>query len=490
MDTLYDYLALQIAQRPHALALTDGTRRLTFAQLDDMSACIAALFPCKPKYVGIVMDHTPEMIASIFAVLRSGAGYVPVEPSFPEDRIHYIMKECAVDFILTESIYSPLLNGFPLVMVEKDTPLQAPSIDAPVRCSPTSPAYVLYTSGSTGRPKGVVVTNGNVCHYVRAFRHEFHPAEGDIMLQYSVCSFDIFVEEVFASLLSGAALLLTPAHLRNDLLALMRFCDEQHVTIISGFPYLLLDMDKLERVPSSLRLLISGGDVLRESYVSHLLSQVEVYNTYGPSETTVCASYFRCNGGRPLPDGTYPIGKSVTGTRIAILDDNAHPVPVGEIGEICIMGDGVSGGYIGGRENETFVALPNGERMYRSGDLGVMHSDGNLLFIHRKDMQVMIRGRRVEPMEVQNILCECGEVEKGVVRPFTDDYGLSYLTAYVVPRDRERFNFKSVRRCMSRFLPPFMIPEFFVRLSSMPLTPNGKVNVAALPEVYKPIQSL
>lgn len=490
MDTLYDYLKVQVVRRPDALALSDGARRFTFRQLDEMSGRIAALFPCKPKYVGIVMNHTPEMIASIFAVLRNGAAYVPVEPSFPKERIHYIMKECAVDFIMTESAYSDILEGFPLVKVEKETPLPEAVADTPALRSTASTAYVLYTSGSTGRPKGVMVTNGNVCHYVRAFRQEFHPTEGDIMLQYSVCTFDIFVEEVFTSLLSGAALLLPAAELKNDLQALMRFCDEQRVTIISGFPYLLLDMNKLERVPSSLRLLISGGDVLRESYVSHLLSQVEVYNTYGPSETTVCASYFRCNGEQSLPDGTYPIGKAVKGTRIDILDDNGCHVPTGEMGEICICGGGVADGYVGGRENEAFVTLADGERMYRSGDLGVMRSDGNLLFIHRKDMQVMIRGRRVEPMEVQNILCECKDVEKGVVHAFTDEHGLSYLTAYVVPRDKERFNFKSLRRSMSRFLPPFMIPEFFIKLSSMPLTPNGKVNVGALPEVYKPVQSI
>ncbi len=225
--------------------------------------------------------------------------------------------------------------------------------------------------------------------------------------------------------------------------------------------------------------------MVRENYIDRLLPQVEVYNTYGPSETTVCASYFRCNDTQALPDGTYPIGKAVKGVSIELLDEQMNPVPVGKIGEICILGNGVSRGYVGKRENEAFVTLPDGRRMYRSGDLGIMQPDGNLLFLHRKDTQVMILGRRVEPAEVQNILCECRDVEKGAVCANTDEQGLSYLTAYVVPKNKKRFSMSAVRKAMAKFLPPYMIPEFFVRLEAMPVTPNGKVNSDALPIVMK-----
>lgn len=485
MDTVYEYLKIQVEKHPDIPAVSDEYRSLSFRELDALVTTIASSFPSRPRFVGIVMNHSVEMIASLFAVLKVGAAYVPVEPTFPIERIRFIMQECNVDFVLTEHEYAEKLEGLPLQFIPRGMKAvftQVPTVSA---AQPQDAAYVLYTSGSTGAPKGVVVKNSNICHYVRAFHNEFHPSEKDVMLQYSVCSFDIFVEEVFASILSGAMLAIPSDNVKNDICRLMRFVEEYKVTIISGFPYLLLEMNKLQSIPTSLRLLISGGDVLRENYIDHLLPQAEVYNTYGPSETTVCASYFRCNGTQALPDGTYPIGKPVAGVAIELCDEQSQPVPMGKIGEICIFGDGVSCGYIGKRENDAFVTLEDGKRMYRSGDLGIMQPDGNLLFLHRKDTQVMILGRRVEPFEVQNILCECKEVEKGIVCAHTDEQGLSYLTAYVVPKSKSNFNMSSVKRTMEKFLPPYMIPEFFVRMGTMPITPNGKVNEGALPIVMK-----
>lgn len=485
METVYSYFKEQVEKRPEALAVFDERRNLTFRELDEMIDTIAGRFAERPKYVGIVMNHGVEMIASIFAVLKAGAAYVPVEPSFPVERIRFIMQESKVDFIITEHEHAHKLQGFPLQFIEHGLPIDSDCRPIPSEAAPQDSAYVLYTSGSTGTPKGVVVENRNVCHYVRAFRAEFHPTPGDVMLQYSVCTFDIFVEEVFTTLLSGATLAIPSEETKSDIHRLMCFVERHKVTVISGFPYLLLEMNKLERIPETLRLLISGGDVLRRHFIDRLLPQVEVYNTYGPSETTVCASYFRCNGTQALPDGTYPIGKAVSGTSIELRDERSVPLTMGKVGEICIFGDGVSRGYIGKRENAAFVTLPDGRRMYRSGDLGIMQPDGNLLFLHRKDTQVMILGKRVEPQEVQNILCECEDVEKGVVCPNTDAEGLSYLTAYIVPKDKKSFDVSSVKRTMEKFLPPYMIPEFFVRMERMPVTPNGKVNNGALPIVMK-----
>jgi D-alanine--poly(phosphoribitol) ligase subunit 1 len=486
MDTVYDYFKDQVISQPDALAILDEQRRVTFKELDQLIDTIAAGFTRESHFVGIVMDHSVEMIASILAVLKAGAAYVPVEPSFPSDRIKFIMKECQVDFILTNHEYAGKLKGLKLHFIERGIAIDG-SKQVECKAKPESLAYVLYTSGSTGLPKGVMVENRNVCHYVRAFHNEFHPHSGDRMLQYSVCSFDIFVEEVFTTLLSGAALAIPSEETKSDIGKMMQFVEAHGVTEISGFPYLLLEMNKLPQIPKSLRLLISGGDVLRENYITKLLPHVEIYNTYGPSETTVCASYFRCNDQQALPDGTYPIGKAVLGAKMEIRDEQMNPVRYGQVGEICIFGDGVSRGYIGERkiENQAFVSLDDGQRMYRSGDLGIMQPDGNVLFLYRKDTQVMILGKRVEPCEVQNVLSQCDEVEKGVVRSEIDEQGLAYLTAYVVPKDHKRFYIQHVKRTMSKFLPSYMIPEFFVRLDSMPITPNGKVNGNALPIVMK-----
>lgn len=484
-DTIYSSFKQQVAANPTSVAVFDGQRTLTYSELDCLADTLASTFPARPEFVGVVMDHSVQMIAALIAILKSGAAYVPVEPSFPQERIRFIMEECKVNFILTHRKYSDKLSDFPLVFIEQGTTAFPMLFDTKDLSTPDTTAYVLYTSGSTGLPKGVMVSNSNVCHYVDAFQNEFHIGRGDIMLQHSVCTFDIFVEEVFATLLSGATLAIPSEIAKSDICELMNFVEKHNVSIISGFPYLLLEMNKLPEIPASLRLLISGGDVLRHNYIDRLLSQAEIYNTYGPSETTVCASYFRCNDTTPLADGTYPIGKAVKGVSISILDEDMLPVRDGETGEICISGNGVSKGYIGKRENEAFVTMPNGSVVYRSGDLGVMQPDGTLLFLRRKDTQVMIEGRRVEPYEVQNILCSCDGVESGVVRPCTDEDGLSYLTAYIVTKTAVKLHIEDVKRAMSKFLPEYMIPECFIRLKNMPLTPNGKVNVKALPVVSK-----
>ena len=266
----------------------------------------------------------------------------------------------------------------------------------------------------------------------------------------------------------------------------MAFVAKHHVTMLSGFPYLLAEMNHLPEIPSSLRLLISGGDVLRGVYVDRLLDKAEVYNTYGPSETTVCASYYRCNGGTVLEDGTYPIGHPVKGAEIRVLDQNGRELPAGETGEICIYGGGVSLGYIGDREeeNKAFERLAEGVTMYRSGDLGYILPDGNIAFLHRKDTQIMILGRRVEVSEVESRLYQCRNVQQAVVRAFTDEDGLSYMTAYVVPTGQE-MKVSAVKQELAENLTAFMIPEFIVKMPQIPLNTNGKPDVSKLPVVMK-----
>ena len=398
-----------------------------------------------------------------------------------------MMDEAKVDFVLTEMQYESKLDGFKQIYSDCSICMADPGSSGRIYSqNPDDLAYVLYTSGTTGNPKGVSVTNKNVCHYIRAFAEEFHPGRGDIMLQYSVCSFDIFVEEVFASLLSGAAIAIPSEDDRNDIPSLMEFVRRHGVTILSGFPYLLADLNHLDSIPTSLRLLISGGDVLRGHQVDNLLDKAEVYNTYGPSETTVCASYYRCRAGKVLEDGTYPIGKPVLGAEIQILDQAGNRVKPGETGEICILGSGVSRGYIGNHdaENKAFEKLPDGRVMYRSGDLGYYLPDGNIAFLRRKDTQIMIYGKRVEVMEVESRLYQCSGIEQAVVRAFTDEEGLSYMVAYVVPRNTG-LKISQVRKELAENLTDFMIPEFIVRMPQIPLNANGKPDLPRMPVIMK-----
>lgn len=284
----------------------------------------------------------------------------------------------------------------------------------------------------------------------------------------------------------GAALAIPSEEDKENIRSLMKFVEKHRVTMISGFPYLLAEMNHFPEIPASLRLLISGGDVLRGAYVDHLLGQAEVYNTYGPSETTVCASYYRCNGGTVLEDGTYPIGKAVKGAEIRILDQNGKEVPFGKTGEICIFGDGVSLGYIGNHkeENKVFEHLPNGGTMYRSGDLGYFLPNGDIAFLHRKDTQIMIYGKRVEIMEVESRLYQCKGIEQAVVRAFTDESGLSYMIAYIVPSDSAA-KVSEIRKELADNLTSFMIPEFIVKMTQIPLNTNGKPDITRLPVVMK-----
>lgn len=486
-DTIYSLFENAVMRHKNEIAIIENNRTITFGELSELVDIMACSFPETIRSVGIVMSHRAEMILSILAVLKCGAMYVPAEPAFPTGRIRYMMKEAEVDFILTEKACTDKLEGFELRLTDCEIcGIETPAFERTPVQDPEQPAYVLYTSGTTGHPKGVCVTNRNVCHYVRAFGNEFHPKPGDIMLQYSVCSFDIFVEEVFASLLNGAAIAIPSEDDKRDVPSLMEFVKRHKVTMLSGFPYLLAEINHLPEIPSSLRLLISGGDVLRGAYVDHLLDQALVYNTYGPSETTVCASYYRCNGGNVLDDGTYPIGRPVKGASIRILNQEGNELPDGETGEICIYGSGVSLGYIGDHEeeNKAFVTLEDGNIMYRSGDLGYILPGGDIAFLRRKDTQIMIYGKRVEISEVETRLYQCKNIQQAVVRAFTDEDGLPYMIAYVVPSDSE-MKVSSVKKELAEYLTPFMIPEFIVKMPFIPLNTNGKPDTAKLPVVLK-----
>ncbi|MCR5072223.1 MAG: amino acid adenylation domain-containing protein [Clostridiales bacterium] len=486
-NTIYGLFEEIVKKQPEAAAVIENKRTMTFRELSEMVDMIADSFPDGTKAVGIVMRHRAEMIASILAVLKTGAMYIPAEPTFPTGRIHYMMDEAKVDFVLTEMQFASKLEDYEQIYSDCSICMAAPGSETRVyRQNEDDLAYILYTSGTTGRPKGVSVTNKNVCHYVRAFENEFHPKQGDVMLQYSVCSFDIFVEEVFTSLLNGAALAIPSDDDKKSIKSLMDFVERHGITTLSGFPYLLAEMNHLDSIPKSLRLLISGGDVLRGHHVNNLLDKAEVYNTYGPSETTVCASYYRCRDGQVLEDGTYPIGHPVLGASIKILDKNGNEVPQGKTGEICIFGNGVSNGYAGDHEeeNKAFVILPDGTKMYHSGDLGYILPDGNIGFLHRMDTQIMIYGKRVEVMEVESKLYQCSGVEQAIVRPFADEEGLSYMIAYIVPKENS-LKVSQVRRELSENLTPFMIPEFIVKMPQIPLNSNGKPDMSRMPVVMK-----
>lgn len=461
VQSLIEAFRRTVEKNPDAVAISDSQKVLSRAEFLSLVEKISVALPKNCRRAGIILNHSVEQIAAIFAVLSRGAAYVPAEPFFPKERIRFMMNDAAVDVVITQ-------ENFPLPTKNFHVP--------PVEVKPDDLAYILYTSGTTGKPKGVAVTNANVLHYVKAFQNEFRIGAQDVMLQYSVCTFDIFVEEIFAALLSGAKLAIPSDDDKKNIGALMNFVEKNHVTIISGFPYLLQEINELEKIPDDLRLLISGGDVLRESYVDKLVDKVKVYNTYGPSETTVCASYYDCSASNALDDGTYPIGKAILGTEIFILDERGEQVPNGTVGEICIAGGGVAS-YLHADKN---FSLRGGRKIYRSGDLGYLLADGNIAFVRRKDTQIMIYGKRVEVGEVENVLIQSGLIRQCFVLPAVDAENFSYMVAYVVKKNPAT-TIAELKNFLADYLADFMIPEFFVELETLPLTPNGKVDKRALP---------
>ncbi len=471
--TIYSRFQEMVDKYPELPAIVEDGRTISYSQLNDMvNAILAKFYDEYPAFVGIVMSHGAEQIAAMLAVLKSGAAYVPAEPFLPKDRIDYMMKTAGVKLVITDDFCENL------------TPATKEYED---RSTPDGIAYILYTSGTTGKPKGVIQENHSVVNYCEAFEEEMHTGPGDVMLQFSVCSFDIFVEEVFTTLLNGATLAIPTIEVHNGpLKGLMDFCTRHNVTIIDGFPYLIADLNKKpELLPKTVNLIISGGDVIRASYIRNLRGKgIRIYNTYGPSETCVCSNYYRVDNAEPLEDGTFSIGKAIKGVEVKILDKNLKEVPKGEIGEICIFGEGVNQGYLGNPpEQANFVTLADGTRFYRSGDMGYVLPDGNMAFLHRRDEQVMILGKRVEPEEVENVLNDYPEVDRGIVRAFLDEGGLHYLVAYVVPR--KGFSLHDVREYLKSKLTDFMVPEFFVEVRELPLTHRGKIDMKSLPRVLK-----
>ena len=472
-DTIYSVFKSQVDKWPDTLAIIEEDKKVTFSELDKIvDGILSKFYKENYKRVGIVMSHGINQIAAMLAVLKSGAAYVPAEPTLPAARIDYMMKNADVKLIIDDSFCENIV----------DTPKEFED-----RSTPSGLAYILYTSGTTGKPKGVMIENHSVVNYARAFEKEMKIKPGDIMLQYSICSFDIFVEEVYATLLNGGALAIPTLKTHNGPLEnLMEFCDRNKVTIIDGFPYLIADINKQpDLLPKSVDLIISGGDVVRASYISNLKDKnIRIYNTYGPSETTVCSNYFRIDNAKPLEDGTFPVGKPVEGVKVEILDENLNPVADGATGEICIFGEGVGRGYLGNPpEQANYVTLNDETRFYRSGDMGYRNPDGNIIFLHRKDDQVMILGRRVEPEEVENVLNEYEGIDRGIVRAFLDEAGLHYLVAYVVPN--LGFTLNGLKEWLKSKLSDFMVPEFFVAMHHIPVTYRGKVDMEALPIVLK-----
>lgn len=485
---IYERFERRANASPDAIAVIQDGAAVTYGELAARAALLSQTLlsrfaaGCTPK-VAIIMERSPDLLVGLLAILRAGGAYVPISPEHPTERIAGVLEDSGASLLLTETgmtLPDGAADSVETLELTAHLCENAAGEEPAVRARRDDLAYVLYTSGTTGRPKGVMVTRGNMAFYVDAFLQEFGVDSRDTVLQQSAITFDTFVEEVFPALVSGASIVIAR---KSDLLdggRLLRLLNEHRVTVVSTSPHVLNELNR-QPAAESVRLYISGGDVLKGSYIDRLvLTATDVYNTYGPTETTVCTAYYKVVDTDAARD-RIPIGSAIKGCRLYVLDKDGRLLPAGAVGELCISGPGVAAGYLNRPEltAERFVPDPHlpGAMMFRTGDFVRWLPERSLQFLGRLDDQVKIRGQRVELEEVERALLSCEPVRQAIVLTVGEP-DAPVLRGYVIA-ERE-LHAGELRTYLSRLLPDYMVPAQFVQLSDIPLSSHGKIDRAAL----------
>ncbi|WP_241844728.1 non-ribosomal peptide synthetase, partial [Kitasatospora sp. CB01950] len=495
-----ELFAAQVVRTPDAAAVICGDARVSFAELDARASRLAGFLRAQgvgaESLVGLCLPRGVDLVASVLAVWKAGAAYVPLDPEYPAERLAFMLADSrAVLTLTTEEILEDLpadRNRY----VALDDPLVVGalagglSVDSVPPFVPGQLAYVMYTSGSTGRPKGVAVTHGGLANYVGWAVGAYGMAGGGGAPLHSSLAFDLTVTSLLVPLVSGSAVVASAAggaEALAELLGVNRGFGL--VKAVPGHLPLLAELLTPERAAGSSRRLVVGGEALAGADVRGWLGRVPdsvVVNEYGPTETVVGCCVFEVRAGQEVGE-VVPIGRPIANTRMYVLDAGLEPVPVGVVGEIYVAGTQVARGYRGrpGLTAERFVACPfePAARMYRTGDLARWGADGQLVYVGRADEQVKIRGYRVEPGEVGAVAASHPGVAQAVVVAREDVPGDRRLVAYVVPAEAGTGSElpSVVREFVRARMPEFMVPSVVVVLEALPLTVNGKVDHRALP---------
>jgi len=494
---LHQMVESQAERIPQDTAVISGDTELTYRQLELRSNQLAAhlrrlgVGPEQP--VGLFLEPSPEMIVGILGVLKAGGVCVPLDPSYPADRVKYVLNDTRLRVLLTQEHLRTALPESDAEIVALDSDWsrieqeQESRVDS--QCTPDSLAYLIYTSGSTGKPKGVQITHRNLVHSTYA-RSIYYGRDAGRFLLLSSFSFDSSLVGIFGALCRGGSLVLTPGLLQKNLSGLAGLVAKHQVSELLCVPSLyslLLEQAKPGELASLLVAIVAGESCPAELVEHHYkqLPHATLYNEYGPTEAAVWSAVYRCEPGNA--GNLVPIGRPVPNMRLYVLDSHLNPVPVGVLGELCIGGPGVARGYLNRPEetSERFIPDPFSAepkaRLYKSGDLVRFRTDGNLEMLGRLDHQIKIRGFRIEVEEIEAVIADSNQVRNAVVALQTENVSTPMLVAYVVPVESGKFEEAGLRRFLIGKLPDSMVPGAFVVMRDLPLTPNGKVDRNVLP---------
>ncbi|MBT2779855.1 non-ribosomal peptide synthetase, partial [Lysobacter sp. ISL-54] len=494
-QTLVDLFAAQVARTPDAPAVSYEGVTLSYAELDRRANQVAHRLiglGVKPDdRVAICVERSVEMVIGLVGILKAGAGYVPLDPSYPLDRLSYMLADSAPMALVTQASVRPLLGSLSVPVVElEDATLLQESEQAPlVALNPTHLAYMIYTSGSTGQPKGVMIEHRSPVNFWRAMQATTHrevPPGSRIGLN-AAYAFDMSLKGLL-QLLSGHCVMPIPQSIRASGPAMLAFIEAQKIDALDSTPSQLeglLAAGLLEGEGHRPVSVLLGGEPIGPKLWSQLRDskRIHFHNMYGPTECTVDATI----GSIREATGGPVLGRPIANTPVYVLDARGEPVPVGVVGELHLGGVQVARGYWNRPEltaerfvRDPFSADPQA-RMYKTGDLGRWLADGTIEYLGRNDFQVKIRGFRIELGEIEARLVGCDGVREAVVIAREDVEGDKRLVAYAVMESGVELSVSFLRDALSKDLAEYMVPSAFVALEALPLTPNGKLDRKALP---------
>ncbi|WP_026360199.1 non-ribosomal peptide synthetase [Amycolatopsis nigrescens] len=479
---LAELFQAQVASTPDAPALLAGGLELSYqdlnARADRLARRLSGLGATAERLVAVLLPRSADLVATLLAVAKTGAAYLPLDPEFPPRRLAAMLADAGPAVLVTESETElEVPAGVARLRLDDEHPTSA--VEAPVRRRPEHAAYVIYTSGSTGRPKGVVVSSANLANFLHAMRTQVPLGPGDRLLAVTTVGFDIAALELYLPLVQGATVVLADREQVRDPALLTELLRRTDAGVVQATPSLWETLAGHDAEVLRGRRVLAGGERLPAALADRLRGAgAVVSNLYGPTETTIWSAAHQLDA----TEGDPPIGAPVLNTRLYVLDRALAPVGTGTVGELYIAGAGVARGYLGraALTAERFVADPYGPPgsvCYRTGDLARSRGDGTFDVLGRADHQVKVRGFRIEPGEIEAELLRRPEVTRAVV--VADPGGRQRLVAYLVAAPD--LDPAGLRKALGEVLPDYLVPSAFVVLDELPLTPNGKIDRAALP---------